>query len=421
MRLWLVLCVPLMAAPALANKPAAKNEGGLAIAAVVGDEAISSYDVDARLRFIVATTRLTNNPETLARVRPQVVRSLIDERLQTKAAAAENITVSDQEVASAIAGIESQRGMAAGAIAQMLAQNNVPMETFKNQIRAQLAWGKLVGKRIRPAIRISDEEALARQKTMVLPKEHQELEIAFMILPVDRPKRENEVRAAAAKLSSEMRAGASFEELSRQLSGRGTNVPSLWVRPEQLDPALGRALAGASAGTITPPIRTEAGYTIVKVYNARSLEKTAERAELLSVKEIVLSLKPDAENQEASALLSIAEEIAKHPGRCDEDGVAGIDNLEDVEMKVVRREIATNELTQALSSILGNLVPGQISSPYATDRGIELYMLCARRPVEPSSMVDLGQVKNVILAERLELEAQKLMRNLRRDTFIEVR
>jgi len=86
-----------------------------------------------------------------------------------------------------------------------------------------------------------------------------------------------------------------------------------------------------------------------------------------------------------------------------------------------RREMSGDTLSEALRAILSSLQPGQISAPYATDRGIELYMLCDRRDQAPAELVELTQVKNIMLAERLELEAQKLMRNLRRDTFIEIR
>jgi peptidyl-prolyl cis-trans isomerase SurA len=420
-----------MAAPAFAQKQAAvpatatssaAAAGGLAIAAVVGEEAISSYDVEARLRFLVATTRLTNSAETLARVRPQVVRSLVDERLQLKEATKAGITVSDAEVTSAIAGIESQRGMSAGAIAQMLTQNNVPEATFENQIRAQLAWSKLVGQKIRPRIKISDEEALAKQKTITIPKVNQQLEIAFLTLPVDRPKREAEVRGVAAKLASEMRSGASFEELARQLSGRSAKMDRFWVKPEQLDPAIGKVLATAKLGTITQPIRTEAGYSIVKVYNTRSAQETAEKDQQIRIKDILLKLKADAENHEASTLLSIAEELAKNPGNCEEKGFAGIENLQDAEMLVTMREMLFSELSPALKLIAANLKIGETSPPFATDQGIQLYMLCGRSDVVPAAeIVDLNQVKTLLLAERLELEAQKLMRNLRRDTFIEIR
>jgi peptidyl-prolyl cis-trans isomerase SurA len=419
MRFWLIVLLLLASVPAFAQKPAS---GGLAIAAVVGDEVISSYDVEARLRFIMATTKLTNNAETLARVRPQVVRALIDERLQLKEATQNNIAVTDEDVAKAIAGIESQRSMPAGAIARMLTQNNVPKATFEQQIRAQIAWSKFVGKRIRPAIKISDEEAVAKQKTISIPKVNQELEIAFLTVPVDKPKRENEVRAIAAKLASEMRAGANFEELARQFSSRSAKMDRFWIKPEQLEPSIGKALMTAEAGTITAPIRTEIGYTIVKVYNTRSLEQKADQDQQVKVKDILLKLKADAENQEASTLLVIAEEIAKNPGACEEKGIAGIANLEDVEVVVAIRDALFSELSAALKAIVSNLKVGEASPPFATDRGIQLYMLCDRKEVAPApAIADLGQVKNLILAERLELEAQKTMRNLRSDTYVEIR
>jgi peptidyl-prolyl cis-trans isomerase SurA len=195
-----------------------------------------------------------------------------------------------------------------------------------------------------------------------------------------------------------------------------------WIKPEQLEPSIGKTLTTAEAGTITAPIRTEIGYTIVKVYNTRSLEQKADQDQQVKVKDILLKLKADAENQEASTLLVIAEEIAKNPGACEEKGIAGIANLEDVEVVVAIRDALFSELSAALKAIVSNLKVGEASPPFATDRGIQLYMLCDRKEVAPApAIADLGQVKNLILAERLELEAQKTMRNLRSDTYVEIR
>jgi peptidyl-prolyl cis-trans isomerase SurA len=416
-------CLLLSSAPALAQTKTPAAQPGLDIAAVVGEEAISSYDVEARTRFIIATTKLSNTPETIKGIRPQVVRSLVDERLQLKEAAKHNITISDDEVRAAIAGLEQQRGMPAGTIGRMLAQGRVPEDTFKNQIRAQLAWSKLIVKRVRPRIKISDEEAMAAQKKLSQPQVKQELEIALLTLPVDRPKREGEVRGIAEKLAAEMRSGASFEELSRQFSSRpdgGGKVESFWVRPEQLDPSVGRALMGARAGSITPPLRTPGGWSIVKVYNTRALPGSEAEEEEVRYKDIVLKLKPDAPEREAQALLEIGEQVAKNPGTCDEKGIAGIGDLSafDIEVEFVTDNVSA--LSPALKAILGGLKQGAISQPFASARGIQLYMLCERR-VASAARMDLNQAKTVILQERLELEAQKYLRNLRRDTFIEIR
>ena len=410
-KLWLVLLALLASAPVRA--------ADLGIAAVVNGQAISSYDVDNRMRFILATTKISGTPDMAERIRPQVIQSLIDEKLQAAEAAKNSITLEDGEVDKAIAGIERQRGMAEGAIFRMLEQAGVPRETFIRQITAQLLWNRLMIKKVRPRVKVTDEEIdLAREK-FSRPAVRQELKIAALTLPVDKPSRDGEVRKLADKLVGEVRAGASFEEVARQFSS-GAPEP-FWVRPEQMDPKLGRALMDGREGMITAPIRTDRGYTIVKVYEMRALGGDAAATDTeIQFREILLKLKDGMPQKEADALLAIGQEVAKHPGACEDKGVAGVENLEDFDIEANLRRDFLSDLPPALRALADSLKVGEISTPFASAEGIRLYMLCGRKEGVAKS-VDRERIGDRLFAEKMELEAQKYMRNLRREAFIEVR
>lgn len=271
-------------------------------------------------------------------------------------------------------------------------------------------------KKIRPGIRVSGEEIKLAQANPVA--EAQELQIAVLTLRVDSPSREAEMRRLAEKLSSELRGGASFEEVSRQVSG--AKAEKFWVRPEQLDPAMARTLATAQAGAITVPVRTNDGYIIAKVYEARARDDEAPKDKEVLLKEILLKLKPEAPKQEADALLAIAEEVAKHPGSCEEKGVAGIEKISEAEIEVnVRRELFS-DLPAGVRSIVEGLKEGEISTPFASDSGIRLYMLCERKDAA-SSVAASERVRNQLFLQKLDLEAQKYLTKLRRETYIEIR
>jgi peptidyl-prolyl cis-trans isomerase SurA len=390
------------------------------IAAIVGQDPISTFDVDNRLKFIIISSRLPNTPETMARLKPQVIRTLIDEKLQLQEAEKNAVKISDKEVTDTIAGMESGRGLPPGAIFALLAEHRLPKETFTHQIRAQLAWRKLVLKKIRPSVRISDEEVklAALSPAAAAP---QELKISVLTLPVDKPSHTAEAERTAQKLARDLRAGASFEEIARQLgSVKTTGDEAFWVRPEQLDPVLARALASAQAGSITEPIRGAAGFAIVKVYETRSTETplVAEGEALL--KEILLKLKSSDDQNDANLLLSIANEVTKNPGTCEEKGVAGIADLDTVNIEVTMHRKNLSELPEGIRGIVSDLKPGDISTPYASGSGILLYMLCERKE-RPLQEAEKERLKNQLYQEKIELEAQKYLRNLRRDTFIDVR
>src|SRR4051812_5705030 len=64
------------AEPATTIAAASSSGQNADIVAVVNDQAVSSYDVANRIKFIVATAKLSNSPDMVARIRPQVIRSL---------------------------------------------------------------------------------------------------------------------------------------------------------------------------------------------------------------------------------------------------------------------------------------------------------------------------------------------------------
>lgn len=315
------------------------------IAAQVGDEVISSVDLENRIKFVVATAHLSNTPDVISHIRPQILHALIDERLQTQEAKKNDIKVSDKDINEAIEAIEQQRGMAAGDIDRMLEADHVPKDTFIQQIKAQLSWNRVLMRKVRSQVHVSDSETqmvlarlpdVAESRAEQAPAAAEEYKIAVVTLPVDKPSREKEIKQLAEQLVKEVREGANFEEVSRQFSSSSANaggkVETFWVGLAQMEPRLAEALKGTKSGSVTNPIRSEEGFTIVKVYDTRGVPGAAK-----------------AENK----MMAAAEAAPLTP--------------EDKE--AARRE----------------------------------------------------QAYSMLFQKKMELEAQKYLRNLRRETFIEIR
>ena len=435
--------MPVLASPktykpaveSLVPKSVESAKPHLGIAAQVGDEAISSYDVENRIKFIVATAHLSNTPDVIEHIRPQVLRSLIDEKLELQEAAKNDITVNDQDVDQAISMIEQQREMPAGAIKHMLEGSNVPVETFTSQIRAQLSWNRLLTKKVRSQVRVSDAEILLASKKFVAAAPlqsvsvSQEYRIAVIAMPVDKPASENDVRHLGEKLVKEVRGGANFEEVSRQFSSStasaGGKIETFWVRLNQVDPHIAHALQGAKTGAVTDPVRTSDGYTILKVYETRAIagekpakeKPKAQKAVELKVKEYFIQSKAEDKAGDEGAMLSAANELTKNPGSCDDGKVPLIKSLDDF---TVHTHLYQDSLPDAAKAAVESLAVGTVSSPITGADGVRVYVRC-----DPKSNTDKAseheQLYGMLIQQKMELEAQKYLRNLRRETFIDVR
>ena len=71
----------------------------LRAAAVVNDEIVSMLDVGQRMKLAILSTGLKDTPELRQRLLSQVVRGLIDERLQAQEAERLSIEIPEQQIA----------------------------------------------------------------------------------------------------------------------------------------------------------------------------------------------------------------------------------------------------------------------------------------------------------------------------------
>ena len=148
--------VAILAALFIACAPAAR--GQQRIVAVVNDEIISAHDVETRSVLTMVTAGIGNNPEIIKRIAPQVLRALIDERIQTQEAQRSGVTVTEKDVADAIDRIERNNKMRSGDLEKALGQAGVSIPALQAQIRALIAWQKLVSRKLRPQVQISEDE-----------------------------------------------------------------------------------------------------------------------------------------------------------------------------------------------------------------------------------------------------------------------
>lgn len=391
------------------------------IAAVVNDDIVSLLEVEDRMKMVIATTGLSNTREVRLKLLPQIVRSMVDERLQMQAAQQASINVSRDEIAAAVATMEKQRGRPPGSLVSYLKQRGVPEQTFFSQIETQLAWNKLMARKLVGSLTVTEEE-LAREVDRVRKQQQsgrEEVLVSTILLPVDSPEDEAATQQLAQKLVTELRGGADFDAVASQLSGsKATNTSNSWVELDVLDKALASAIRANKVGGVLKPVRTASGYHIIKLQDRRRKQATAD-AEVL-FKEIVMRLRYDADLKEVDVLMDIARQVAKHPGQCAQRNVAGIEAFDDLDFNINYTRTRFSLMSPEVLPLVKDLSVEQISEPFAAPDGIHLLMLCEKINL-PSGKIDLKGAREKLLEEKYQLETMRFLRNLRREAFVEVR
>lgn len=391
------------------------------IAAVVNDEAISVLDLVQRMKFVIFLSGLQNTQETRRRIARQVLRALIDERLRLQEAKGLKISVSKRELEAGVADIERRNRIGGGDLESYLRARGVDIATVIDQIRAQIAWAKVLRRKMGASLNISDDEIDAEIDRLEASKGKIEYQVSEIFLSVDRAEDEERVRRNAEQLVAQIRGGADFAALARQFSagatgGSGGDVG--WVVSERLPPDVAGIVTRMEPGSVTDPIRVNGGYLIAMLRDRRKRLGNDPGEATVTLKQIMLPLKPDATKAEVDAALARGAEIAATIDSCAAMDAAAAKFAPETSGNL--GTLRVKDLPTALQSVVATLPVGQVGKPIATNQGVRLLMVCDR--VEPTKKKpDRAAIAETLLARRAEHLSRRYMRDLRRDAFIDIR
>ncbi|CAO3421751.1 peptidylprolyl isomerase [Azospirillum doebereinerae] len=463
----------VLAFPAMAQTtkpPAAKAQGGAPatpgaerIAAVVNDDVISVSDVNARIRLALLNTGTQESQETRQRLAPQVLRQLVDERLQLQEAKRSGISVAQAEIDESIKRIAEQNRMGRPQLETLLKNQGVPLSTLHDQVRALMSWQRVMQRRIRQEVVIGEEEIDAAMERLKANIGKPEYLVAEIFLAVDSPEQDDEVRRTADRLLEEVRRGGNFAALARQFSqsaGAAAGGDLGWVRSGEMAGEVDRALATMRAGQLSPPVRTSTGYHILLVRGQRAFGSSGGEVMMpppqpvaprpqprpdiarasVNMKQIII---PIASKEEAKTVKDSAEKLRKSIKSCaDFESKAKATGVpESGDMGTLR----VKDLPPGLQQLAVGIPLGQ-ASPVLMSPGAAVILIVCKRdvpmiqpppeaqpkpaaapppppptPVKEAKLPAREEVERDLIGERADLLSRRYLRDLRRSAFIEVR
>jgi peptidyl-prolyl cis-trans isomerase SurA len=424
MRRWItrLAAVAALALAGLALRPAAAQQQELTkIAATVNEDIISVYDLISRVRLAIIASRLEDSNETRQRVARQLIRLMIEEKLQMQEAKRLGITVSNKELEEAVERIEQANRWPPGQFKAFLQQAQIPSTAALDQIRANLLWQKVVRRRLRPQVDISDtevDEALAKLRENIGKPENR---VAEIFLPVERPDQEPEVQRAAETIVQRAKSGTPFPVLAQQFSqspsaGQGGDLG--WLQPGQMDPALERVVQAMQPRDVSAPVRTVTGYSVLYLIERRTFQGGGGAADAtVQIDQLILPLAANAGAREVASQMNLAQQLAENANSC-------------ADLAALAREVPSGRASTlgngAISTLpaearqaVNGLNVNQPSAPLRTPEGVKILMICRRDG--GGGMPSRDNITNQLLQQRMELLARRYIRELRQTATVDIR
>ncbi|MDH5285259.1 MAG: peptidylprolyl isomerase [Betaproteobacteria bacterium] len=271
---------PAPAAPSRPAAPAAAAGREVLldrVVAVVNDEALTQYELDAQRRAILAQMREAKmTPPATDVLERQVLERMITERALLQFARETGIRVDDTGVERTIARIAQDNKLTPDQFRAALQREGIPYAKYREDVRREMTVQRLREREAESRANVSDAEVdQFLQLTASRGAGDAEYQLAHILVGVPEqssPDQLGERRRRAEDALAQIKGGADFAQVAAALSDapdalQGGNLG--WRAAARLPTVFVEVIRGMKPGDVSEVLRSPAGYHIVKLVDLR--------------------------------------------------------------------------------------------------------------------------------------------------------
>ena len=390
--------------------------------AIVNGDVITDTDIDQRLGLVLAANGGRVADEEKQRLRLQIIRNLIDEKLQLQEAAENDIRINEAEVTRSFERIAQNFKRTPAQFEIYLKGNSSSSNSLKAQIRAEMAWSRVLRRKVEPMVNVGDDEVQQVIDKLNAAKGKDEFHVGEIFLSAT-PETLDAVMQDASRIVGQVRGGASFVAYARQFSeasSAGLGGDLGWVRGEQLNSAVSTTVAALEPGQVTDAIPVTGGVAIMALIEKRQVLAADPLMAQLSLKQLTIPLKADTTEAQARAKVEEIGRLSQNMGGC-----GGVEAL----AQKVGGEVAFNDavrmkdLPAQLQAILGRMSIGEATPAFGSaEEGLRVLVLCGRDDSKVQAKApNFEEIYAQMNDERVNMRARRYLRDLRRDAIVDYR
>lgn len=417
----LLACLLLLTGAA--HTAAAMLEG---IAAVVDDDVVLISELTDRVsavheRIVASGTQAP--PDTV--LREQVLDRLIEERLQLNLGEKAGIRVSDEELNQAILEMAQRQNMNPEQFLQAVQNDGISIRELRNQLREEILITRVQQNWVNRRIQIGEQDVdnfLASEEGRFWASP--EVNVGQILLPLSSAASREDVEAAmekAEQLRRQAQDGTDFRQLAiahsaGQNSLQGGDLG--WRRSAQLPSLFAAAIVELEPGQVAPPIRSDAGIHLLKLYDRRESKQVIEQSQ---VRHILLQPNEIRSDEETRHQL---EALRDRLQEGEDFATMAREHSEDIGSALSGGELGWSmpgQFVPEFEAMMAQTAVDEISPPFRSQFGWHILRVDDRREQDFSDEIMRHQAEQMLRARRFDEELQVWLQELRDEAFIEIK
>ena len=385
------------------------------IAVIVDDGLIMESQIKSGLDEIVLLYKQQNIPlPSTDSLKDQVIESLIIEELQLQMGNRAGVRISDSELNDAITRIANNSNMGLQEFIVYIENDGESYESFRENVRKQMIIQRIQRGRVGSEIDITEKEFAAFLET---DESLTELEPEFLVRQI-LVQNISEADALVSRIEN----GEEFSEVAKEVSlssnaSIGGEMP--WRKISDMPELFSNALKNKNIGFISKPLKSGAGYHLLKIEDKRGQfvqyedqwfsrhillspstirDEESTKIEITNIRERILN------GEEFAAL---AEEYSEDPGSAKQGG----------DLDWLGKGVLAPEFEQIMieSSI------GQISEVFQTQFGFHFLEVLDKRNYDMTRDLIEDRAYQILYGRKYEEELENTLRSMRAEAFVEIK
>lgn len=398
------------------------------VAAIVDNDVIMVSQVTERMNTIrqqLSERGATDLPPD-EELRAQVMDRLVLESIQLQMADRAGIRIDDATLNQTMQQLAKRNGVTLEQFQAALEQDGIGYAHAREQVRRELLINRVRQRRVAERIQVSDQEVrnflnseVGRYQTSA------DYRLAMIVLPVPESASNDEARQQAERADEifrELSDGADFTRLAVSRSGgehalEGGELG--WRKAAQLPPVFANAVADLEIGGVTQPLRSPAGYHILKLLEKRGGDNLM--VDEFNVRHILIKPSEIRSEAEAAQLIrrlyerirsgesfaNLARSFSEDPGSALNGGSLNW--------------VTADAMVPEFREVMLDTPMEQVSAPFQSQFGWHILQVLDQRQVDMTDEMREQQARNLLQNRKFDEELQTWLLEIRDEAYVEIK